>query len=81
MNLTTDAQLNMTIPLLLEYSRGAADFIFDEENQQDHVDHFLRELAMPEGCALDYNLMEGVKWLESMYANGVNGILMDDDLG
>ena len=81
MNLTTDAQLNMTIPLLLEYSRGAADFIFDEENQQDHVNRFLRELSMPEGCVLDDNLMEGVKWLESMYGNGVNGILIDDDLG
>ena len=78
MNLTKDAQLYESIPTLLEFSRHISE---DQHDVSRDVNRFLRELSMPEGCVLDDNLMEGVKWLESMYGNGVNGILIDDDLG
>ena len=80
-NLTTDAQLDITIPQLLVYSRGVADFILEDQHDVSRdVNRFLnRELSMPEGCALNDNLVERLKWLYSMYINGFGGIFIDDE--
>jgi len=81
MNLTKDVQLYESIPTLLEFSHIANSILEDQHDVSGVVNRFLRELSMPEGGVLDDNLMEGVKWLESMYSCGVNGILIGDDLG
>lgn len=39
---------------------------------------FVQPTNLPEGCILKDYQLEGVRWLASLYENGVSGILADE---
>ena len=79
------SDLNHLLDRTLQYSKYLeADFLQEDEwLSRGDADHFLPHklaynLNFSRGCTLTDYHADGVKWLVSMYENGVNGILADE---